>query len=235
MAFEVVDTSLLLLAILTSTATCGATAPRFALVAAGFEAAAVGFVAFLPAAAFPRVVLGFSTTILATVAVAAMAADLAGESCFDGESCFEGDMGFSGEAGRERCDFCGEPSTGRIGEWGRVRELEDLGERTVQGLVTCRLGPVVVVLVRFLGLGIWPGSGVFSLSAWSRWSLEESVASFMNGASTQSVPCPLDTFRSRGRWSFNGFCWRSRLFMLHWRFDFGDCPCGGCRSGSGVL
>jgi len=64
-----------------------------------------------------------------------------------------------------------------MGEWGNVRELEDLGERTVEGLVTCRLGPVAVVLVRFLGLGIWPGSGVFSLSAWSKWSLPRSTSS----------------------------------------------------------
>ncbi len=125
----------------------------------------MGFVAFLPAPAFARVALGFSATMFASMAVAAMAADLAGESCLDGESCFEGNISFKGEAGPERCDFCGEHSAGRMGEWGRVRELEVLGERTVEGLVTCRLVPVTVVLVRFLGLGIWPGAGVFSLSA----------------------------------------------------------------------
>jgi len=110
-AFDVVETSLLLLAILASATACVAPAPRLALVAAGFEAAAVGFVVFLPAPAFARVALGFSTTMFARMAVAAMAADLAGESCLDGErcldgeSCFEGDIGFKGEAGRERCDF----------------------------------------------------------------------------------------------------------------------------------
>lgn len=102
MAFEVVEMSLLLLAILVSAAACVAPTPRLALVAAGFEAAAVGFVAFLPAPALARVPLGFSRTMFARVAVAAMAADLAGEICLDGESCFEGDIGFKGEAGRER-------------------------------------------------------------------------------------------------------------------------------------
>lgn len=111
MAFDVVETSLPLLAILASATACVAPAPRLALVVAGFEAVAVGLVAFLPAPAFARVALGFSATMLARVAVAAMAADLAGESCLngksclDGESCFEGDIGFKGEAGRERCDF----------------------------------------------------------------------------------------------------------------------------------
>lgn len=188
MAFEVVETSLLLLAILVSATACVAPAPRLALVAIGFEAAAVGLVAFLPTPAFARVALGFSTTMFARAAVAAMAADLAGESCLDGkscldgESCFDGDIGFKGEAGRERFDFCGEHSADRMGEWGIVRELEDLGERMVEGLVTCRLGPVAVGLVRFLGLGIWPGSGVFSLSAWSKWSLSESMFGILMGS-----------------------------------------------------
>lgn len=111
MAFDVVETSLLLLAVLISATALVAPAPRLALVAGGFEAAAVGFVAFLPAPAFARVALGFSATMFARMAVAAMAADLAGESCLDGErcldgeSCFDGDIGFKGEAGRERCDF----------------------------------------------------------------------------------------------------------------------------------
>ena len=73
---------------------------------------------------------------LVVAAMAARAADLAGESCLDGESCFDGDTGFKGEAGRERWDFWVEPNAGRMGECGRVRELEDLGERTVEGLVT---------------------------------------------------------------------------------------------------
>lgn len=46
-----------------------------------------------------------------------------------------------------------------------MRELEDLGERTVDGLVTCRLLATVVVFVRFLGLGI--GSAGFGAFSWS--------------------------------------------------------------------
>lgn len=84
MAFDVVEISLLLLAILVSATACVAPAPRLGLITAGFEAMAVGFVAFRPAPAFARVVLGFSTTMFARIAVAAMAADLAGEICLDG-------------------------------------------------------------------------------------------------------------------------------------------------------
>ena len=77
-----------------------------------------------------------------------------------------GDAGFNGEAGRARYDFGGDASIGLIGGRGRVRELDDFGESTLEGSVTCRLGCIAVVLVRFLGLGIcWFGSGVFSLSA----------------------------------------------------------------------
>lgn len=161
-AFDVVDISLPLLTILVSV-TGGAAAALLALVIV------VGFVAFRPPprATLPR---GFGPFSLAKVAVAATATDFAGESCLEGES------GLRGEVGRPRSGFCGEGRLmGRIGDWGRVREFEDLGERIVDGLVTWRLGPlVVVVLVRFFGLGIWPGSGVFSLSALSSLSLGES-------------------------------------------------------------
>ena len=102
MAFEVVEASLLLLAILVPATACVAPAPRFALVAAGFEAAGAVIAFFFPAAAFPRVALGFSDTIFASVEIAAIAADLAGENCLEGDSCLDGDIGFSGEGGRER-------------------------------------------------------------------------------------------------------------------------------------
>ena len=101
-AFEVVEASLLLLAILVPPAACVAPTPRLALVAAGFTALAAVFVAFFPAAAFPRVTLGFSDTIFASVEIAAMAADLAGVNCLEGDSCLDDDTGFSGEGGRER-------------------------------------------------------------------------------------------------------------------------------------
>lgn len=68
-------------------------------------------------------------------------------------------------------NFCSEHSAGRMGDWGRVRELADFGERTVEGLVTWRDGPLAN-LVRFLGFGILGISpAVFSLSAASMISL----------------------------------------------------------------
>ena len=76
-----------------------------------------------------------------------------------------GEGGLRGEAGRETWDFGGAPNGGLTGERGSVRELEDLGDRTVDGLVTWRL-VATAGLTRFLGAGMsCDGSGVFSLSA----------------------------------------------------------------------
>ena len=87
--------------------------------------------------------------MLARLAVAAAAAVLAGDANLIGE------MGFRGDVGCAKYNFEGEFSSGRTGDCGRVRELADFGERTVDGFVTCRdFAVVVVILVRFLGLGI---------------------------------------------------------------------------------
>ena len=69
--------------------------------------------------------------------------------------------GLSGDAGR---DMVGLSLVGLAGETrGRVRELEDLGERTVDGFARL-VGPAG--LVRFFGAGMSrDGSGVFSLSS----------------------------------------------------------------------
>ncbi len=83
-----------------------------------------------PAAAFGRPGLAFSFTILARLAVAAATADLAGDANLIGE------MGFRGEVGCVKYAFCGDLSSERIGDWGRVRELADFGERTVDGFVS---------------------------------------------------------------------------------------------------
>ena len=103
---------------------------------------------------------------MARLAVAAAAAAFAGDANLTGETDFRGDVGFA------KYDFCGDLSSGRIGDWGRVRELADLGERTVDGSVTWRDFAVVVILARFLGLGIasmdW---ALFSLFAESILSL----------------------------------------------------------------
>ena len=85
-----------MLATRTSTAGCVVPAALFAFVLAAFAVAVFGFVAFRPVVALPRVALAFSVAKLAKFAVAAAAANLAGDICFDG------DNGFSGEAGRER-------------------------------------------------------------------------------------------------------------------------------------
>ena len=156
---EVPDALLLLLTIRLSGSLDILALPRFALVTGALTGGA-GFEAFrlVPAAGRPG--LSLSLTRLARVVVAATAAALAGDGGFVANA------GFNGEAGRARYDFCGDASIGLIGERGRVRELDDFGESTLEGFVTCRLGSTVVVLIRFLGLGIcWFGSGVFSLSA----------------------------------------------------------------------
>ena len=98
--------------------------------------------------------------MLARSAVAAAAAALAGDANLIGE------IGFRGDVGSAKCAFCGDLSSIRIGDWGRVRELADLGERTVEGFVACRAFAVVAILARFLGLGMpSTGSVLFSLSA----------------------------------------------------------------------
>ena len=102
----------------------------------------------------------------------ATAANLAGEPGTAKENCFEGLAGFNGDAGRERWGFWGEPKTGRTGDRS-VREFRDLGESTVEGFVTWREGGLAVFFGLFLGFGILcAGSGVFSLSALSKCSLQ---------------------------------------------------------------
>ena len=155
---EVLEMLLLLLTDRFAGASGTTGAPRFDLVTASFGAAG-GFVALRAGAGLPRASFGSSLTEPAIVAGAATVVSLAGEAAFRGEA------GFRGETGRARYDFCGEPNGGRIGENGRVRELEDLGESTVDGLVTCRLFVAAVVLVRFFGWGIWSARlGAFSWS-----------------------------------------------------------------------
>lgn len=171
-AFEVAEILLWLLTVRISATGGGASTPRFGRVDVGLVAAAVGFVTFRPVAGLPRIGFGFSATASARCAVAAMAADLAGEVGLVGGSCFDGLINFRGEAGCETYCFCGEPKTGRMGDCGRVRELEDLGESTVEGFVTWREGALAAVLGLFFGFGrFWAGSGVFSLSAFSMCSL----------------------------------------------------------------
>ena len=101
--------------------------PRFGLTTAAFVV--VGLVALRPPAAFVRPGLAFSFTMLARSAVAAAAAALAGDANLTGEIDFRGDVGSA------KCAFCGDLSSIRIGDWGRVRELADFGERTVDGFV----------------------------------------------------------------------------------------------------
>ena len=67
--------------------------------------------------------------MLARLAVAAAAAALVGDASLTGE------MNFRGDAGCAEYNFCGDFMSGRIGDWGNVRELADLGERTVDGFV----------------------------------------------------------------------------------------------------
>ncbi len=162
-AMDTLDRLLVLLAFRTSSGSCVGPAPLLALVFPTFVV--VGLLAFRVVPAFGRPALDFSPTMLARLAVAAAVATLAGETILIGEKCF------SGEAGCERYGFCGEHRVGRTGDWGKVRELADLGERTEEGLVTWRDGPLAT-LVRFLGFGIsGTGPTVFSLSADSMTSL----------------------------------------------------------------
>ena len=153
--------------------TGGGSIPRFERVDAGFAVAAAALVVFFrPAVALPRATLGLLVPESAGWFVAAIAANLAGEPGGAKENCFEGLAGFNGDTGRERWGFWGEPRTGRTGDWS-VREFRDLGDRTVEGLVTWREGALAVFFGIFLGFGILcAGSGVFSLSAFSICSLQ---------------------------------------------------------------
>ena len=170
-AFEVVDVLLWLLTVRIS-GMGGGSIPRFERVDAGFVGAAAFVVGFRPAVAFPRATLGLLVAGSAMWFVAATAANLAGEPGVTNENCFEGLAGFNGDTGRERWSFWGEPKTGRTGDWS-VREFRDLGESTLEGFVTWREGALVAFFGRFLGFGILcAGSGVFSLSAFSKCSLQ---------------------------------------------------------------
>ena len=124
---EMADMLLWLLTFLPSSDSLAASTPRFGLAAAAFVV--VGLVALRPPTAFGRPGLAFSFTMLARSAVAAAAAALAGDASLIGEMVFRGDVGSA------KCAFCGDLSSIRIGDWGRVRELADLGERTVEGFV----------------------------------------------------------------------------------------------------
>ena len=98
--------------------------PRFVLAVLVFDVA-LGFVTLRPWPGRELAVCPFSSNIVARVAVAYIAAALAGEACFAAEK------GFNGEVGREMNDLCGDSRSGLSGDWGRVRELADLGDRTV--------------------------------------------------------------------------------------------------------
>lgn len=116
-----------------------------------FAAAAfviVGFLALRPVPVFGRPGFRFSLSIFARFMVAAVAA------AFAGDADFTDDVGFRGDIVYARYDFCGDPSPALIGDWGRVRELADFGDKTVDGLGHRRESKVVVIFVRFLGLGI---------------------------------------------------------------------------------
>ena len=104
-AFEVVDRVLWLLTVRIS-GTGGGSIPRFERVDAGLATTGTAALAALrPAPGLPLVGLGFSATMSARLAVAAIAADLAGDSGLAKVNCFEGLMGFRGDRGRERWLF----------------------------------------------------------------------------------------------------------------------------------
>lgn len=128
---DALDILLVLLTFRISSGSCVGPAPLFARVFAAFVA--VGLLALRAVPALGRPNLAFAPTIVARLAVAAAAAALAGDVV---GTTLIGERGFRGEAGRETYDFCGEHRTGRTGDCGNVREFADLGERTVDGLVT---------------------------------------------------------------------------------------------------
>lgn len=108
--------------------------------------------------AFARVDLVLPMTTLTALRVAASAADLAGAINFGGMT------GFNGETGREIFVFCNGSCIACIGDWGRVRELDDFGESIVEGFGTWRDACPAVAFARFLGFGSgWLESEAFSL------------------------------------------------------------------------
>jgi hypothetical protein len=140
--------------------------PRLGLVVTGLGTGlgaglgAGGLLALRPnVLAFAREDLVFPITTLTALRVAAIAADLAGPAIFGGI------ISFNGEAGCNGFIFCGGSSTERIGDCGRVRELDDFGESTMEGLTACRDASLAVALARFLGFD--SGSGAFSLPEFS--------------------------------------------------------------------
>lgn len=117
--------------------------PRLSFLAAGFAAA--GPVALRAILAFDRVTLGFSFVLLVMVSKTLGAVALGLEATFvDG-------IGFSGEAGWAGKDFW---VRWRTGEWGRVRELDDFGDKTIDESLGLLIASLAVILLRFLGFGI---------------------------------------------------------------------------------
>jgi hypothetical protein len=95
-----------------------------------------------------------------------------------GDLVMDETVGFMGLAGREEAkDDSFSMVVDLIGDRGKACELLDLGERTVVGaglrdaVLVVAVGAVVVVLVRFLGLGISPWAYAFSLSSVPKCSL----------------------------------------------------------------
>ena len=126
-----VDVAEVLLVLLTDRVSGGILfTPRFGLVTAGLL---IGLGAcVLPALrpnmlAFSRVDFDLPTTTLTLFRVGAAAVDWAGTANFGGIE------GLNGEVGRERLAFSGESYVICVGGWRRVRELDDLGESTVDG------------------------------------------------------------------------------------------------------
>lgn len=147
--------------------------PRLGLVATGLLIGfgACGLLAWRPnVPAFARVDLVLPMTTLTAFRVAAIAVDLAGAISFGGI------IGFNGEAGRERFVFCSGSCIVCIGDWGRVRELDDFGESIVDGFGAWRDACPAVTFVRFLGFGSrWVGSEAFSLPELSISSLNTGI------------------------------------------------------------
>lgn len=144
---EVAEALLVLLTDRTSVGTLFA--PRFGRVATGLLVGlgACGLLALRPIVlVFALVDLVLPMTTLTAFRVAAIAADLPGATNFGGI------IGFNGEAGRERVVLCGSCME-CVGDWGRVRELDDFGESTVDGFGAWRDACPAVTFIRFLGFG----------------------------------------------------------------------------------
>lgn len=146
MPVDAAEVLLLLLTVRVSTAVGAVGAPLLER-AADPLGSEIGFDALRPVPATVLPDFGFSPTMFARVVVAARTALLAGDAILIG------DADFSGDVGRERCGLWAEPRGGRMGDGGTVRELDDFGDKTQDGLVTWRDCTAVVGLVRFLGVG----------------------------------------------------------------------------------